>query len=173
MKSSELLAIASGLLKPGDYHFVVNSTNDNNELQPCPGKLYNHTGTLVRKWEVLTQGVAGPGYKLPNGDTVEGVFVITSAIPTQPWESAAIKRSYGRWFFGLGAGYGLQDYQALWNRAGIGIHGQYFEDRRQSKLSFTHGCMRMFNDNLDDAASLWVPTIQKGNKVVVTVDQED
>lgn len=172
MTGAELIAIASKLMNPGDMNFVVNSTNDKKDLQPCPGKLFNHKGVLLHTWQVLTQGVNGPSYKVVGGDTVEGIYAIEYIlITTDQNATPADKASYGPAYAHLGAAPGLANPQTKFGRAGQGIHGQTMA-KRQPFLSFTKGCIRMFNDNLMDACSIWDGVMKRGNKVLVVVDQD-
>lgn len=120
------LQLPKGLIKPGEAHWQIEARFDDRALEPCPSKLYQVQAggkvKLIREWKVLCQGVAGPSYKVPNGDTVEGIGILGRPIHSQVSEGPKIWASYGPRFIPMQGVPGYPDPQAAVGRAGIGAH---------------------------------------------------
>ncbi|GMU54438.1 MAG: hypothetical protein AMXMBFR33_35840 [Candidatus Xenobia bacterium] len=158
-------------MKPGDLRLVVNSTQDLKDGQYSLAKLFDHTGRLLRSFECLTQGVNGPSYKVVGGDTVPGDYCVAYVLWTQPGEGERIWRSYGPVYLHLGNVPGQPNPQTQFGRDGEGIHGAGRE-KRQTKLTYTRGCVRLWNDDLVWLAKMVDQIMAKGNRLYVRVAQE-
>lgn len=158
-------------MKPGDFRLVVNSTNDLKDGEHSLAKLFDHSGKLLRTFPCLTQGVNGPSYKVVGGDTVPGDYMVTYVLWTQAHESEETKRAYGPVYLHLGNVPGYPNPQAQFGRDGEGIHGSGME-KRQKELTYTHGCVRLWNDDLVWLAKLVDQIMAKGNRLYVRVVQE-
>lgn len=183
------MSIPKPPLKPGDFHLVVNATQDDKALEPSPGKLYDHTGKLIKTFPTLAQGINGPSYKVVGGDTVPGLYVVSYVVRTQPDEPASTWAAFGEWFLGLGAAPGHADPQAQYGRAGEGIHaggsvlGIRYSDRflplakrtqalaARQPLVATHGCVRVWGEIAEYLAQLALALQAKGNLLFVSVHQ--
>lgn len=151
---------------PLDVHIVVNTVTD---LAKC-----HVPGEAAPRWVVQArnEGVSGPGWDRPYGDTVPGLYRITRVEPIPRDDPAA--PSYGPVFLWLEEQEGQQ---AAVGRAGIGWHGggsglpAPLAPRQGWQV--THGCLRSQNADLVERV---VPTVRftlaRGGRVWLTVSRE-
>lgn len=176
-------------MKAGDLHLVVNATDDDQAGEPSLAKLYDHAGNLTTQIQCLAQGVNGPSYRVPGGDTVPGLYVIAYVLRTRSDESPGIWAAFGEWYMHLGAAPGMADPQTQYGRAGIGIHGGgsalgiRYSDRLlplakrtlslapNQALCATHGCVRLRNSAAEWLARLAQEKLAAGHQIFVSVHQ--
>lgn len=145
-------------LKPEDIHMIVSHTWRTL-------KCYTGEGKLVFSSDALTEGVGDYDdtgrQNLPNSDTPFGTYKFTGEIiKTTVEDSFAVWASYGPWFLGL---YDVDGQERRVGRAGIGMHGgrqgKYAPDPRHRRLLYpTHGCIRVYDDILEEKI---VPTVRR------------
>jgi lipoprotein-anchoring transpeptidase ErfK/SrfK len=156
--------------KQGDFHIVV---NDGTET----AKAFDFTGNKL--WEVpaLARGQGSDyEYRYPRTDTPPGVYEIGEIYrdyksPRMPAFDRT-KLAYGWYSFDL---VDLEAQERKWGRAGIMIHGGGSACgwpgawAPKQTLYPTHGCVRMYNQDLRD---LLLPLCEQSNTVYVSVYQE-
>lgn len=171
-------------IQPGDFHLVVDATVDFRES----AKLFDHTGTLLKKMPCMTMGSNGPRTDVPSGDTPAGLYHVSFIQHTQPDESAGdVWARYGEWFMDL---YDDEGQERKVGRAGIGLHGGGSRlgvdpaDRSRplkkrgralapvQQLMPTNGCIRVHNADLDFLARQFGQAINSGSKCWITVVQK-
>jgi hypothetical protein len=128
-------------LKPQDVHIVINTVTD---MAKCfvPGE-------ERPRWTVAchNEGVAGPGWDRPYGDTVPGLYRVLAVeyIPADDPGTAA----YGPVYLYLQE---MEGQESAVGRAGIGWHGggSGLPDPLAPRQGWmpTHGCLRSQNEDL-------------------------
>jgi hypothetical protein len=134
-----------------DIHLVLNARS---RLLKC----YDVRGHL--RWSVMArgEGVAGPGWTMPYGDTPPGLYRCGECRPTLPEDPASVHESYGPWFIYLLD----EEPRARGGHTGIGIHGGRDttpggRPSHPGALAMTHGCIRVDNEDLRGRV---VPAVQ-------------
>lgn len=154
--------------KAGDHHIVV---NDAVETAKC----YDHTGKLLWERPCLARGIwEDNNWRDPNSDTPPGLYRL-GAIYRDLEEGGNIplhvRRSFGWYTFDMED---LEGQESSVGRAGICLHGGGSNCgwpgawASFQRLYPTHGCVRMYNQDLKD---LVLPLAEKGT-VYVSVWQE-
>jgi len=134
-------------------------------------KCFNYEGIL--KWTIpcRADGVNGPGFAGPGGDTPPGIYEIGLITKTNKSEPLSIWHSYGRWFADLVE---LENQEASRGRAGVGVHGggTGLKEPLAAEQGWkpTLGCVRLQNRDLE---TRFIPMCQfiksKGGKIYVEV----
>lgn len=156
-------------IKPNDYHIVIADREDRFESQM---QIFDASGKLLHKLKCLAKG-QNADYRIPKGDTPEGVYrcgVLYETRKDEPWH---IWRSFGKYFIDLEE---MEDQERKHGRAGVGIHGagSGLSDPLApfQPLRPTHGCVRVHNADMEN---IIVPLYRKvkaaGGNVYVTVYQ--
>jgi hypothetical protein len=155
--------------KSGDTHIIV---NDISEI----AKAFSFDGKLL--WEVpaLARGQGSDfEYKLRNTDTPPGLYKLGTVYkdyekdPTPPYDRTLM--SFGWYSFDMVE---LENQENKYGRVGIMIHGGGSGCgwpgawAPKQKLFSTHGCIRMYNQDLRDK----VLPLTKTGTVYVSVFQE-
>lgn len=153
-------------LAPLDVHIVVNTVTD---LAKC-----HVPGEPAPRWVVAchNEGVAGPGWDRPYGDTVPGLYRVTAVEDIPPHDPEA--NAYGPVYLYLQEQEGQE---TAVGRAGIGWHGggSGLPAPRAPRQGWqvTHGCLRSQNEDLILRV---VPTarytLARGGRVWLTVSRE-
>lgn len=153
-------------IKPGDYHIVVND-----EVEKM--KIYDHTGKLLKTLPALAKGWNGPTSWRNGGDTPPGLYLLGQFFPWHKGESQDILETYGPICFDLVE---QENQENERGRSGICIHG----GRSQKVLQKTSGCIRVFNQDLEEhvlpLGYKWSEShrcwVKKPNKVWISVFQD-
>lgn len=174
-----MTAIPKPPIKPKDYHLVLDATHDDQALEPVKAKLFSAEGKLLLppwlryrtlppgrnefSFLALAQGVNGPSWDIPGGDTARGLYRVGYVRKTLAYESAGIWHSFGEWTLDLEGVPGLSSPEEDVQRAGFAIHGGTsnlplrYADRLlplaqrtgclapEQDLFATHGCVRAHN----------------------------
>lgn len=155
-------------MKPNDVHFVFNART---RVLKC----YGPDG--LQRWAVPArgEGVAGPGWTMPQGDTPPGLWRVDDLIPTRPEEQPWVREVYGPAFLTL---WDCEAQQRRVGRSGIGLHGG--RDRTPGRgaqsgaeLALTEGCIRVDDDDLmGRVVPAWQYIHDRGGTVWLTVSWE-
>lgn len=138
-------------LQPNDIHLVLNARSRRLKCFDAGGRL---------KWAVPArgEGVSGPGWTVPNGDTPPGLYRCGHVLRTRADEPPGIWASFGPAFVFLVD----EEERARGGHTGVGIHGGRDSTPGRSvehggQLMVTHGCVRVDDDDL---MALVVPAIE-------------
>lgn len=160
----------SGLpIVKGDYHLIV---NDRETEYNSKGDLYRWDGVKMWSKTCLAKGQT-PDFRLKNGDTPPGVYLIGECTITKGSEPASTWNAYGKYFFDLAYFSGAEE---KYGRAGVGIHGGGTAApdplAPYQQLVPTCGCIRFYNADLEKVIyPLWQSVKGTGNKIYVSVNQ--
>lgn len=165
----------------GDFHLVV----DGNVKFKESAKLFNDSGSLVKKFPCLTVGSNGPRTDVLRGNTPPGLYRVAFVQRSQPHEDFDdVWLPYGEWFIDL---FDVDGQEGIHGREGIAIHGGgsnlggFSSDRNRKLKDRSHalqpnqplmptdGCIRVHNDTLEFLARLVIDVLKKKNTFHVSV----
>lgn len=113
-------------------------------------------------------GINGTDQSVQGSDAPEGIYILEKPIPTLANDADEIKRAFGRMFIPMrminGKSYG---------RLGFGMHGggvwgRHWDDFQP--LTYTYGCNRSHNKDVESCAWLWREAHETGNTFWLTLD---
>ena len=151
-------------LQPHDVHMIVSHTWRSM-------KVYTGDGRQILATDALTSGTGGD-FTQVGGDTPLGTYRFTGEIiQTTIEDSFATWASYGPWFLGL---FDVDGQERIIGRSGIGMHGgrqgKYAPDSRNTHHLYpTHGCIRVYDEILDEKIVPLLRQTLRGGKAYVTV----
>lgn len=151
--------------KPEDFHLLVSGAANK-------AKLFDAEGREVKEFDCFPHGATGPSQDIVGGDTVVGVYTLGPVVWTLNGDDLeTVKRPYGWAYIYMGD---LEGKEAAVDRAGEGVHGgghiQDYWDAHQ-QLTYTHGCVRLHNEDVKWLAHLVeVQSVKKGT-VYMSVSQ--
>src|ERR1017187_10394646 len=151
-----------------DLHCMVSGV-----MNTC--QIYNAQGVLLRTLPAFPHGINGPSWKSWGGDTVPGLYRVTSYVPTEdPDLHGKIGASYGKGYFYLQE---MEGQEQRYNRAGEGWHGggtglaDPLADFQE--LLATEGCVRSHNKDIQVLATVFHQVWALGGTVWFTVIQAE
>lgn len=150
------MASIKSIMKPGDFHVVVNGTA---QRATC----FDRNG--AKQWSVPARTWGQHhNWREPMGDTPPGLYVCGVVYDTHG------ERAYGPWCIDL---IDLDNQETGNDRAGISAHGggSALLDpfAPYQGWSNTMGCIRFQNHDIETLAALVKKAAHSGNKVYVTV----
>jgi len=152
-------------MRPEDIHLVLSAKS---RILKC----YGPDGKERWRIPARAEGIAGPGWTMPQGDTPPGLWRLDELIRTDPQEGVRVYEVYGPAFFTM---WDMEGQERSLGRAGIGLHGG--RDRSPGRasgsgdeLAPTQGCIRVDNEDLmTRVVPAWRYVRARGGTVWLTV----